>query len=236
MSPESTRHLLLVEDDHRIAAELVDALAARGFEVAVAPTLAAARFALGPQTDLLLVDLGLPDGDGLDLCREVRTRRPEMPLIIVTARDAPEQRVRGLDLGADDYVVKPFHLPELLARIRNLLHRADRSAGRGLVRVGDLWADPELRTAGKGEKSFELRRREFELLCFLLRHPDRPWSRAQLLDRVWGLRFDGDERTVDIHVRRLRRRIEDDPTAPRILLTEWGVGYRLVRPGAETWS
>ena len=150
-----------------------------------------------------------------------------MPILILTARDAPEQRVRGLDVGADDYLVKPFHMPELLARVRSLLRRAGRSPGTGPIRCGDVWVDPTTRTAGRGDRTVDLKPREFDLLAFLLRHPGRAWTRDQLLDRVWGTSYDGETRTVDNHVRRLRSVLEDDPSDPRWITTVWGVGYRL---------
>lgn len=226
--PRSRTKILLVEDDARIREEVVDALHAQDYSVEVSVTLADARAAAQAQVDLILLDLGLPDGDGLDLCRGLRRSGRGVPIIILTARDTPEQRVRGLDVGADDYVVKPFHLPELMARVRTILRRAGRAVGTGVVRVGTLWAEPETHEAGVGEESLALTPREFEFLLFLLRNPGRPWTRAQLLDRVWGPEFQGDGRTVDIHVRRLRSKIEEQPGRPRRLLTEWGVGYRLV--------
>ncbi len=220
--------ILLVEDDERIRMELLDALGAAGFTVDIAVSRSDASRTLRDDYDLLLLDLGLPDGDGLDLVRDLRAQGRAMPIIILTARDAPEQRVRGLDVGADDYVVKPFHLPELMARIRSQLRRIGRSTGAGPVRLGDLWADPSGRQAGLGERNLALKPREFELLVFLMRHPGRAWTRDQLLDRVWGSSYGGEARTVDSHVRRLRACIETDPGDPRYIQTVWGVGYRMV--------
>lgn len=220
--------ILLVEDDDRIRIEILEALRAAGYEPAVSIDLQGAQLRSIEAWDLVLLDLGLPDGDGLDLCRELRARGRSTPVIILTARDAPEARVRGLDVGADDYVLKPFHMPELLARVRSVLRRSGRTPGPGILRLGSLWVDPRARSAGVGEDSIELRRREWELLLFLIRHPDRPWTRDQLLERVWGSDFEGDARTVDVHVRRIRAKIEESPDRPRRLLTEWGVGYRMV--------
>ena len=219
--------ILVVEDDARIRAELVDALGASGFDVDVSVSTRDAEDALRREYDLLLLDLGLPDGDGLDLCRRLRGQGRSLPILIVTARDAPEERVRGLDVGADDYVVKPFHMPELVARIRTVLRRAGRAAGPGRVVLGELWADPESRTAGRGEGTFELTPREFDLLLFLMRRPGRAWTRDQLLDEVWGADYRGETRTVDSHVRRLRSWIEEDASDPRLLETVWGVGYKM---------
>ena len=222
-----TARILLVEDDERIRMELLDALRASGFDVDVSVQAGHARRALERDYDLVLLDLGLPDGDGLDLCRHLRSRGRSVPVIILTARDAPEDRVRGLDVGADDYVVKPFHTPELIARIRSVLRRAGRSAGPGSVQWADLSADPDSRTARRGEKKLDLTRREFDLFLFFLRFPGRTWTRDQILDRVWGAEFEGDSRTVDLHIRRLRAKVEDDPSDPKYFATVWGVGYRM---------
>ena len=221
-----TKLILLVEDDDRIRLEVLDALRAADFDVRVSATLGGARQAAVEPCDLILLDLGLPDGDGLDLCRELRAAGNEVPIIILTARDAPEQRVRGLDVGADDYVVKPFHIPELLARIRGVFRRAGTGAHAGVMKCGELWIDPEARTVGHGERRLELKPREFDLLYFLISHAGRAWTRDQLIERVWGKSFDGDARTVDLHVARLRSKIEDDPADPRFVETVWGVGYR----------
>jgi DNA-binding response OmpR family regulator len=219
--------ILLIEDDERIRIELLDALRASGFDVDVSMLARHARLALEREYDLILLDLGLPDGDGLDLCRELRADGRSVPVIIITARDAPEQRVRGLDVGADDYVVKPFHVPELIARVRTVLRRSGKSAGPGLARYMDLSADPDARIARRGKEELELTRREFDLLLFFLRFPGRTWTRDQLLDRVWGPAYEGDARTVDLHIRRLRAKVEDDPSDPQYIATVWGVGYRM---------
>jgi two-component system response regulator ResD len=218
--------ILLVEDDDRIRLEVLDALQAAGFQVRESKTLQDARVDAAQPADLILLDLGLPDGDGLDLCRELRAAGNDLPIIILTARDAPEQRVRGLDVGADDYVVKPFHIPELIARIRGVLRRSGEKLRAGVIRYGDLWIDPQARTAGRGERRLDLKPREFDLLLFLMSNAGRAWTRDQLIDKVWGKSFEGDARTVDLHVARLRSKIEDDPSDPRFVETVWGVGYR----------
>ncbi len=220
------KKILLVEDDSRIRLEVYDALRAADFEVDMSETLEAAQEAVGRGYDLILLDLGLPDGDGLDLCRTLRSAGDMVPIIILTARDAPDQRVRGLDVGADDYVIKPFHMPELIARIRVVLRRSGESTGQDVVRRGDLWIDAQARTAGRGDRRIELKPREFDLLLFLMNHPGRAWTRDQLVEKVWGKSFGGDARTVDLHVARLRSKIEDDPSDPHFVETVWGVGYR----------
>ena len=221
-----TPRLLLVEDDSRIRRELLAVLNPAGFTVEVALTCGEAKIALQRPFDFLLLDLGLPGGDGLELCRLLRGAGSTMPILILTARDTPTERVTGLESGADDYVTKPFHTPELLARIKNLLRRAVGTMASGPLRSRDIWVDPDSRTAGRGEQLLPMKPREYELLVFLLQHPERAWTRAQLLDRVWGVSFDGDERTVDSHVGRLRALVEDDSSSPTRLQTVWGVGYR----------
>ena len=220
-------NLLLVEDDPSIRSWLTENLADEGYQVDSCCSLHEARVALGSKYDLLLLDLGLPDGDGLDLCREIRAAHSTLPIIILTAREALEERVRGLDHGADDYVIKPFELPELVARIRSVLRRTKGPTASGRLTVGELWADPETRVAGKDDRTLELRRREFDLLLFLLRAPGRVWTRDQLLRGVWGPAYVGDTRTVDMCVQRLRSKIEEDPRDPRFVETVWGVGYRM---------
>lgn len=227
MPPPAEHELLLVEDDARIRRELCDALRADGFGVDVAPCIQDARAALERAYALVVLDLGLPDGDGLALVRELRARGRGVPILILTARDGPDERVAGLQAGADDYVVKPFHTPELLARVRTILRRSGLSFGSGPVEHSDLWLDPDTRQARRGAEEVVLKPREFDLLLFLLRHPGRTWTRDQLLDKVWGPTYRGDVRTVDLHVRRLRSKIEDDGSDPRYIQTVWGVGYRM---------
>ena len=225
--PEARTRVLLVEDDEPIRTRLAASLTGASFEVDEAATVGEARAALTRTFDLILLDLGLPDCDGLDLCRELRREGNSTPIVILSARDATQQRVRGLDLGADDYLVKPFELDELFARIRSVLRRAGHQAGGGRLTCGELWADPDTRAAGLGDRTVELKPREFELLHFFLRHPGRVWTRDQLLERIWGPGYGGETRTVDVHVRRLRAQIEEDSSDPHYIKTVWGVGYRM---------
>ena len=224
---EGDARILFVEDDPQIRRRLASSLAAAGYAVHECGSVGEARVALESSFDLVLLDLGLPDQDGLDLCRELRRAGNSIPIVILTARQATQQRVRGLDLGADDYVVKPFQLDELLARIRSVLRRSGQPAGGDRLSCGDLWAEPHKRECGRGDQSFQLKPREYDLVVFLLRNPGRVWTRDQLLDRVWGPSFEGEARTVDLHVRRLRARIERDSGDPRYIKTVWGVGYRM---------
>ena len=227
--PRNDDRLLLIEDDHRIRCELLEALNQEGFDTQVAISPKDARAALEQSFGGLIIDLGLPDGNGLNLVRELRAQGRGLPILILTARDAPEERVQGLESGADDYVVKPFHLPELIARIKNLLRRSGRNFGKGPIQYAELTLDPEARTATRHGELLTLKPREFALLLFLVQHPGRTFTRDQLLDEVWGNEYTGDARTVDLHVRRVRARIEDDPGDPRLIHTVWGVGYRMAK-------
>lgn len=219
--------VLVVEDDERIRLELAEALTAGRFRVKTAATLATAKALAFDDCALILLDRCLPDGDAITLCRELRDAGEDVPVILVTAQDATKERVLGLEAGADDYVVKPFDMDELLARVRSVLRRTNGSRVFGKLRNGRLWLDEDTRCAGLEERRLELPRREFDLLAYLMRHQGRPFSREHLLCTVWGKKFTGDVRTVDIHVRRLRAKIERDPAQPKLILTEWGVGYRM---------
>jgi len=176
--------------------------------------------------DAIVLDLGLPGMDGLDVTRRLR-ETSSVPIIILTARSEETDLVVGLELGADDYVVKPFSPKELVARIRAVLRRADATLGGGeVIRSGDVTIDlPKMRVT-VGEETVELTATEFELLATLARHPGRIYTRAQLLDALHGVSFESYERSVDAHVKNIRRKIEADPSRPRYLLTVYGVGYK----------
>ncbi len=185
---------------------------------------------LASPPDLVVLDLMLPGMEGLELFRRLRAMAP-VPVVMLTARGTETDRVIGLDMGADDYVTKPFSPRELVARVRAVLRRVHASletveagASPQLV-AGDLVVDVSAREARKGGAVVSLTAREFELLAFLMRHPNRAFRREELLENVWGYRF-GDTSTVTVHVRRLREKVEDDPSQPAHLVTIWGVGYR----------
>ena len=179
--------------------------------------------------DLVVLDLMMPGIDGLEVCRRLRQRLPALPVVMLTALGEEADRVLGLEVGADDYVTKPFSPRELVLRIRSVLRRASGSVAPhhlpAILRDGDLVADTGRRVAHLGERQLSLTVREFDLLAFLLANPARAFTRAELLDKVWGWRI-GDQSTVTVHVRRLREKIEPDPAAPTRIHTVWGVGYR----------
>jgi DNA-binding response OmpR family regulator len=220
--------LLLVEDDDAIADAVALHLSAAGFAVhRVADGLAAMRAIDRRAWSLVLLDLTLPGADGWDICRHLRTRHAQVPVIILSARSAEVHRVLGLELGADDYMAKPFSMLEMVARVRALLRRVQqKQQPADELQFGGLRLDPLRREVRRGSEAVALTLREFDLLHFLALHAGQVFTRADLLDRVWGSAFDGYEHTVNSHINRLRTKIEHDPQAPRWIQTVWGVGYR----------
>jgi DNA-binding response OmpR family regulator len=223
-------HLVLVVDDDPIVGDVVRRyLEQDGCQVRLVTNGADALNAAAAQPpDLVVLDLMMPGIDGLEVCRRLRHRTPALPVVMLTALGEEADRVLGLEVGADDYVTKPFSPRELVLRIRSVLRRAAGPAAPtapAILRDGDLVADTGRRVAHLGDRQLPLTVREFDLLAFLLANPARAWSRAELLDKVWGWRI-GDQSTVTVHVRRLREKIEPDPAAPTRILTVWGVGYR----------
>jgi DNA-binding response OmpR family regulator len=226
--------ILVVEDDSATATFLADNLTADGFDVLVAETARdALRLLERKYPDLALVDLGLPDTDGLGLIERVRgadgvaTRvNPDVALVAVTGRGGELDVLRGFERGADDYIVKPFSYPELRARIRALLQRADRRTRLGRLRVGELEVDPPAREARLRGERLELSQKEFALLRALASDPTRVFTKEELLRTVWGFRSMGSTRTLDSHACRLRHKLARD--GDRFVVNVWGVGYRLV--------
>jgi DNA-binding response OmpR family regulator len=218
--------ILVVEDDHRVARGLTTALTRAGFDVSRVMTAQDALAA--PAADIVLLDLGLPDGDGLAVCRALR-RRHACGVIMLTARAEPRDRVLGLRTGADDYVVKPFGMEELLARIDAVARRTrtDRSrpAPLGVVRAGDLTLDLDARQARAGDRELELTPKEFELLRLLAVHSGRVCSRGMIVDQVWQAAYETPSRTLDVHIAALRTKLGSPP--PVRIETLRGVGYRL---------
>ena len=182
--------------------------------------------------NLIILDLRLPGIDGLEICRRLRQRSEYVPILMLTSKSSELDRVVGLEIGADDYVTKPFSVLELMARVKAILRRTelfDRSKIQAMdtVQVGNLTIDPATRCAVVRGETVELTAKEFDLLLHFAKHPGRVFSRAELLDRVWGYGHDGYEHTVNSHINRLRAKIENDPTHPEVIVTMWGVGYKM---------
>lgn len=224
-------HLLLVEDDDAIAGALRLHLEEAGYRLHRESDGLQAMAAIDRQRwDLVLLDLMLPGADGWDVCRHLRQRHADVPVIMLSARSAEAHRVLGLELGADDYLAKPFSMLELVARVRALLRRIEQMrsspALSSELRFGRFRLDTVRRELQRDDQPVPLTLREFDLLHFLARHPGRAFGRGELLRRVWGAGFDGYEHTVNSHINRLRTKIESDPREPRRIVTVWGVGYR----------
>lgn len=227
------KQILLVDDEPNLLKALKMSLEQEGYAVSLA---ADGRTALekvrAGRFDLIILDVMLPEIDGLDVCREIR-KQWKTPIVMLTAKDSDIDKILGLELGADDYVTKPFNTRELLARMRAVLRRIEAwsrpDAPQTLV-VGNLVLTPSYRKAELGGHSLQLTPREYDLLETLARHPGMVYTRQQLLDLVWGYDFGGDDRTVDVHVRRLREKLESDPSEPEYLRTRRGVGYYLGAP------
>ncbi|MFB7194701.1 response regulator transcription factor [Streptomyces sp. NPDC056240] len=221
--------VLVVDDDPTVAEVVAGYLDRAGYDVdraADGPAALDRADAHGP--DLVVLDLMLPGMDGLEVCRRLRARGP-VPVIMLTARGDEDERILGLEVGADDYVTKPFSPRELVLRVESVLRRARAATApkpTGPLRAAALTVDPAARRAVKAGVELALTTREFDLLVFFLRNPGHAFSREELMRQVWGWDF-GDLSTVTVHVRRLRGKIEDDPAAPRLIQTVWGVGYRL---------
>ena len=224
------RVILLVEDEVSIVEPLVEALEHEGFDVSAAGTVKEAIELAGRvQPDLVLLDLMLPDGSGFDVCRELR-RDSQVPIIMLTARGDETDRVIGLELGADDYVTKPFSARELVARVRAVLRRSE-APGRAPqalepIAIGELRLDPGRREATLGGGPLELSRKEFELLHLLMSEAGSVITRERLIDEVWDVNWFGSTKTLDVHVSGLRKKLGDDPSSPRYLHTVRGVGFR----------
>ena len=221
------QRILVVEDEMQIARNLRDYLEVAGFDVTVvgdgSSAVASAR---GDRPDLIVLDLGLPGMDGLDVARELR-RAGTTPIVMLTARGEESDRIVGLELGADDYLVKPFSPKELVARVRAVLRRTSgATASAEILRAGDVQMDlPKMRARVAG-RAVDLTPTEFQLLATLVREPGRVFTRGQLLDALRGVTLDTYERAIDAHVKNLRKKIESEPGRPRYVLTVHGVGYR----------
>ena len=232
------RKKVLIVEDNREIADLV-ALHLRDLELEVQVAYdgrVGLGEAAGGRYDLVILDLTLPEVDGLEICRRLRARRDYTPILMLTARSGELDRVVGLEVGADDYLTKPFSIRELLARVKALFRRVDaigeqaRGEGDTHVEVGPVRIDVEKRVVSVADRVVELTAKEFDLLLQFARNPGRVYARSELLDLVWGYGHDGYEHTVNTHINRLRAKIEDDPSQPRYVLTIWGVGYKFFDP------
>jgi DNA-binding response OmpR family regulator len=230
--------VLVVEDDDALRDLVARRLTESGLAVDVAATgTDALDHVAASLPDLVILDVMLPGLDGVEVCRRLRAAHPLLYILMLTARADELDRVVGLEVGADDYVTKPFSLHELVARVRAALRRVrsererlaappDTDADERPLTFGDLTIDPARRTVTRGGEPVHLTAREFDLLLYLARHPERPFTRLQLLDGIWGIRYEGYDRTIDSHVQRLRAKVEADPAQPRFVRTVWGVGYK----------
>ncbi len=218
--------VLVVEDEERIAEFVRNGLTEHGYAVDVAGDGAEALdWADVASFDLIILDVMLPGRDGIDVCRALRTRGVRTPILMLTARDAVEDRVLGLDSGADDYLVKPFAFAELLARLRALTRR-EPQVSSPVLRLGDLVVDTTTRQVTRASRSLELTAKEYALLEHLMRHPNQVLTRTMIAEHVWNYDFDNATNVIDVHIRNLRRKI-DDPFPMKLIHTVRGAGYRI---------
>lgn len=226
-----TGQRILVVDDHPEIVDLVKTYLVReGYEVETAFTgHDVLPLVESFHPDLIVLDLMLPGMDGFSITRKLRATT-DVPIIMLTARDGDQDKVTGLEIGADDYVTKPFSPRELVARIRVVLRRTKGQASDNLVRIGDLVIDPESHTVTRGGEPIHLTATEFKLLLVLAQNPRRVFTRMQLMDQVHGYAFEGYERTIDAHIKNLRQKIEPTPRSPQYIVTVFGVGYRMEVP------
>ena len=226
------RTVLLVEDEPSITEPLAEALGREGFDTQVAGTVAESlELAARVDPDLVLLDVMLPDGSGYDVCRELR-RRSQVPIIMLTARGEEADRIIGLELGADDYVVKPFSAREVVARIRAVLRRTETPTqpDEKPIEIGEVRLDPAKREVRKDGEALELSRKEFELLRLLMQNAGSVVTREQAFEEVWETTWFGSTKTLDVHISGLRRKLGDDSSEPRFLHTIRGVGFRFSSP------
>jgi DNA-binding response OmpR family regulator len=229
------RRILVVEDEQDIAELIALHLRDNRFEVTIAADgHEGMRHAFARDWDLVILDIKLPGPDGLSICRSLRREKSYLPIVMLTSKTSELDRVLGLELGADDYVSKPFSVSELVARVKAVFRRIDsldkeHSGNSEPIRIGTLEIDPNSRAVSLDGNSVSLTAREFDLILHFARHPNHVFSRAQLLDSVWGYGHEGYEHTVNSHINRLRAKIEPDPAAPELIVTVWGVGYKLQR-------
>ncbi|HEX7999281.1 MAG TPA: response regulator transcription factor [Pyrinomonadaceae bacterium] len=225
--------LLVVEDDENISTAISEYFSRAGYNVKTAEDgLAGVQSALNDHPDAIVLDLMLPKMDGLAVCKELRQKAPYIPILMLTAKDDVVDKVLGLEMGADDYITKPFSLRELEARIKSVLRRsrtggiAEASADEAPIVRGKLRIDPAKREVTVGERQVELTPKEFDLLRLFASNPGRVFPRKYLLEKIWDYSYEGYDRTIDSHINRLRAKIEDNPENPSMVLTVWGIGYK----------
>lgn len=228
-----TRKILIIEDDRDIAGILKTNLADAKYDIDIFHSgKQGLERALASQYDLIILDLNLPDIDGMEICRSIRDETRYIPILILTCRDSEVDRVLGLEFGADDYLTKPFSIRELLARVKALFRRMEafenlgQNGVRDTLEFDDLTVDGKKRRVVVRGRSVPLTAKEFDLLHFFALNPEKVFNRAQLLDQVWGYAYEGYEHTVNSHINRLRAKIENDPSNPVYIKTVWGIGYK----------
>ena len=226
-------YVLVVDDDDTVAAVVLNYLERAGHTTRhVVDGPSAVESVAEKEPDLVVLDIMLPGFDGLEVCRRVRAQQPNLPVVMLTALAEPDDRIAGLEVGADDYLTKPFSPRELVLRVDSVLRRAATQAQPATPptrTAGDITVDTAARRVTRDGIELALTVRELDLLAFLIAHPGQAFNREQLMREVWGWTF-GDQSTVTVHVRRLREKVEKDPTNPTLIQTVWGIGYRLELP------
>ena len=232
VSPEAATTLLVIEDDDNICSAISEYFSRAGYKVSTAQDGAAGvQSALNNHPDVVVLDLMLPKMDGLAVCKELRQKSPQMPILMLTAKDDIVDKILGLEMGADDYITKPFSLRELEARIKSVLRRTRTAAtedgsGEAPIVRGKLRIDSARREVTIGDRQVELTPKEFDLLRLFASNPGRVFPRKYLLQKIWDYSYEGYDRTIDSHINRLRAKVEDNPDNPQMVLTVWGIGYK----------
>jgi DNA-binding response OmpR family regulator len=231
-APAARVSLLTIEDDDNISTAIEEYFSRAGYDVSTAQDgLAGVELATRNRPDVVVLDLMLPGMDGLAVCKELRQKNPQMPILMLTAKDDVVDKVLGLEMGADDYITKPFSLRELEARIKSVLRRTRVNAngdGRDEAPIvfGNVRVDPMRREVTVSGRPVELTVKEFDLLRLLASNPGRAFPRKYLLEKIWNYSYEGYDRTIDSHINRLRAKIEENPDSPQLVLTVWGIGYK----------
>src|SRR4029453_13203817 len=230
--PAPKTSLLIIEDDDNISTAIEEYFSRAGYAVRTAPDgLAGIEAVVKNRPDVVILDLMLPKMDGLAVCKELRQKNPQMPILMLTAKDDVVDKVLGLEMGADDYITKPFSLREVEARIKSVLRRSAAMASGDVkdetpIVRGNLRVDPVRREVTIAERQVELTPKEFDLLRLFAANPGRVFPRKYLLEKIWDYSYEGYDRTIDSHINRLRAKIEENPENPQMVLTVWGIGYK----------